>query len=204
MAKEFVFASSNRGKLAEIAEIASEFGYTVIDPRSLRSVCGDAPEVDESADTYRGNAHLKAIAYFKWAQRPVLADDTGLEVQALKGGPGLYTARYAGEKAAPKDNRRKLLIEMAQCDQRAARFVCSLAFINSAGELIEAHGVLDGEIAREEYGGGGFGYDSLFYLPRIGMTLAQAKESGVEVATHRILALRSLFHAIDAGKVSIS
>lgn len=193
MTSSFIFASSNRGKLREVREVALQFNRAVLDPLELKGTHGDAPDVDESGSSYRENAELKARGFWHWAQRAVLADDTGLEVEALGGAPGVWSARYAGISATPQENCDKLLRELQGISQRKARFVCQLVLIDDNQKTYYADGTLEGEIATAPSGSGGFGYDNIFFLPQYDMTLAEAKEKGVAVVTHRIAALRTLF-----------
>ena len=199
MMGEFVFASSNGGKLTEVRSVATEFGYQVIDPLDLKARCGDAPLVDENADSYQANARLKAIAYQRWSANAVLADDTGLEVAAINGSPGLYSARYAGEHATATENLKKLLRELEYVDKRGARFICSLVMIAHDGQIYESRGELNGEITRVPNGAGGFGYDGIFFIPQLGCTLAEAKSRNLSIETHRTIALRRLFQTIASG-----
>lgn len=199
MTISFIFASSNRGKFIEISEAAAEFDLHVIDPLTIRERCGEPPEVAETADSYLGNARLKAEAYHRWSGYAALADDTGLEVAALNNAPGLFTARYAGDAATAAQNRHKLMTEMEGVVDRRARFVCALVLVRSVGTPIESESTLEGMIAQSESGDGGFGYDSIFSLPSLDMTLAQAKGLCIPVETHRMKALRALFHALISG-----
>jgi XTP/dITP diphosphohydrolase len=194
--KEILFASTNRGKLIEVKEFSAARGIKIIGPNDLGylgKAASDLPNVTEDRDTYEGNAAIKADAFFKWSGIPSLADDTGLEVDALHGQPGIFSARYAGEPSNPKKNMEKLLFELKDCGKRRARFVCVLAFRTSDTDLVFERGELEGEIAREPLGAGGFGYDSVFFIPRFGKTLAELKEAGGPVETHRTIALGKLF-----------
>lgn len=188
-----LFATTNSGKLVEVRQIAEEFGISIVGLADVESLRGKAPQVDETADTYEGNALLKAQSYAQWSGMSAIADDTGLEVAALGGRPGVKSARYAGDKASGSDNCRKLLSEMEGQVLRDARFVCVLALAAPESAPITVRDTLSGEISSKPSGTGGFGYDSLFYLPALAMTLAEAKAGGIAVQTHRIGALRSLF-----------
>lgn len=193
-----LFASTNRGKLVEVRQIAGEFGIAIRDLAELEPERGLAPEVDESADSYEGNARLKAEAYAAWSGMITLADDTGLEVAALGGKPGVRSARYAGPDADGAANRTRLLGELTGVDQREARFVCVLVLVVPEGAGRESRAALEGRISLNAAGSGGFGYDSIFFLPQYGMTLAEAKAQQVSVETHRIKALRQLFAGLSA------
>ncbi len=189
---QLLFASTNKGKLVEVREIAREFGITIVSPSEI---CGgkDVPEVEESAATYKGNAQLKGEAFMKWSGLPSLSDDTGLEVEALGGRPGVFSARYAGPRADPKKNIEKLLEVLKKEQNRKARFYSYLYLSDPHKPSRSAEGVLSGSIAKTPEGGGGFGYDSVFLVEGHNKTLASLKESGVKVETHRIKALRALF-----------
>lgn len=197
--REILFASTNKGKLAEVRQVGAEFGLTVISPAEISlEGRGAIPDVDESAGSYAGNAQLKADAFSMWSGIPVFADDTGLEVDALGGRPGVYSARYAGPAADPSQNIAKLIAELSgvPAPQRTARFYCFLYFKTPNGEVRVAEGALRGTIAEAPSGGGGFGYDSIFKVDGTTETLAQLKERKHPVVTHRIDACRSLFQAI--------
>ena len=188
-----LFASTNSGKLAEVREVAAQFGIKILDPATLKGKFGEVPEVAENASDYLGNARLKAEAFRRWASLPVLADDTGLEVDALGGAPGLQTARYAGVGARAEQNIAKLQEALTGKSNRRARFVCVLCLIDSNGEEAVSRATLEGEIAQSPVGRGGFGYDPVFIVSGTELSLAELKERGVSVKTHRVLALEQLF-----------
>ena len=187
---EILFASSNEGKFREAREFAEAFGLSL---RSPRSCPGVPPIVEETEPTYLGNAQKKAFAFMKWSGLASLADDSGLEVSALGGAPGLYTARYAGEGCTMQDNWNKLLGELEDVTDRSARFVCHLYLAYPDGSHLEANESLFGSIALEPSGGGGFGYDPLFVVDKHQHTLAELKDRRIPVQTHRTKALQSLF-----------
>jgi len=201
-----VFATSNPGKLEELRAAAAGRGLHVAGPHEL---CGaeafsyglpgplsSPPEVQETGGTYLENARLKAEALFAWSGLPSLADDTGLEVEALSGRPGLHTARYAGEGASAAENRRKLLQELAGAGCRRAVFRCVLFLRLDAERDLAVEAVLPGSISEAERGQGGFGYDSIFSVDGYGLTLAELKEKGIPVKTHRILALEAMIDSL--------
>lgn len=190
MIDEILFASGNSGKLSEVRATAAEHGVRVLAPSDIG---GAPPEVEESASDYLGNARLKAHAFFAWSGIPSLSDDTGLEVDALNGRPGVLSARYAGPSASPADNIAKLLGELHGATNRSARFYCVLYAILDERNHMTAEAVLEGEIAQAPRGGGGFGYDSVFVVRGTGRTLAELKHEGSPVETHRIKACRNLF-----------
>jgi XTP/dITP diphosphohydrolase len=190
---EVLFASTNLGKLQEVRELARQFSVTVLGLSDVTGVSATVPEVEENGQTYQANAFLKAEAYFAWSGMATIADDTGLEVRALAGSPGVLSARYAGANATGRENKQLLLKNMQEKKDRRALFVCELVFILEPSKVYVARGELMGEITREESGNGGFGYDSIFRLPDFDCTLAEAKERRLAVKTHRECALERLF-----------
>ena len=189
------FASGNKGKLIEVRGVADQFHQKIAGPLEIADT-SSPPDVDETAETYIGNARLKAEAYHKWCNLPSFADDAGLEVDALGGKPGLYSARYSGEDATDAKNRAKLLRELEGVSKRTARFRSVISLYDSGSEVLWVEATVEGEIATEEKGAGGFGYDPLFFIPEFGKTLAELKEEGIPVKTHRVLALEQLFSKI--------
>ena len=181
-------ASANPHKVAEIVDLMG--GVVDLVPRP-----SDLAEVVEDADTLEGNARLKAVAVCAATGLPALADDTGLEVDALNGAPGVITARFAGEGATDAQNRQKMLVELEGIDvpQRTARFR-TVAFLRFPdGREIVAHGVCEGSIAVHEIGDRGFGYDALF-IPADGdgRTFAQMTIDEKHELSHRGRAFRAL------------
>lgn len=149
------------------------------------------PEVEETANTLEGNALVKARAVAEATGVTALADDTGLEVDALGGAPGLHTARYSGAEATYDNNVAKLLDEMVGVSHRSARFRTVVALVASTGEEVTAEGVLEGAIAVEPRGSGGFGYDPVFEVGG-GKTLAELGSEEKNRLSHRARALRAL------------
>ena len=181
-------ASANPHKVAEIVDLMG--GVVDLVPRP-----SDLAEVVEDADTLEGNARLKAVAVCAATGLPALADDTGLEVDALNGAPGVITARFAGEGATDAQNRQKMLVELEGIDvpQRTARFR-TVAFLRFPdGREVVAHGVCEGSIAVHEIGDRGFGYDALF-IPADGdgRTFAQMTLDEKHELSHRGKAFRAL------------
>jgi XTP/dITP diphosphohydrolase len=181
-----VCASANADKVAEIAAI---LGSAVeLAPRPP-----EVPEVVESADTLEGNARLKATAVAVAAGRPAIADDTGLEVAALGGAPGVYAARYAGADATYADNRAKLLAALDGASDRRARFRTVAMVVWPDRVEVAAEGVCDGRIADYERGERGFGYDPVFVPTEgDGRTFAEMTEEEKHDLSHRGRALRNL------------
>lgn len=189
-----LFASSNTGKIREVRSLAHAGWPKIIGADELK-LSDPAPSVVESGATYIENARLKADAFCRWSGYPTIADDTGLEVEALHGDPGVLSARYAGEGASAEQNRNRLLQMLHGEERRQACFRCVLVYLSPSGLSLQAEGTLNGEILHEPRGTQGFGYDSVFFVPAIGKTLAEAKE-GVLVDTHRKRALELLFAKI--------
>jgi XTP/dITP diphosphohydrolase len=186
---ELVVASANPDKVAEIAAILEPLGITLL-PRPA-----DVDDVVEDADTLEGNARLKAVAIGAASNAPVVADDTGLEVDALDGAPGVYSARFAGEDATYADNVDKLLRELQGVapDQRTARFVTAALARFPDGHEVLALGWVAGRIASEPRGTNGFGYDPVF-VPDEGDGRAFAEMTNLEknAISHRGRAFREL------------
>lgn len=200
MRKTVVIASNNAHKVREIAEALDFPGWEF---RTLREL-GIASDPEEDADTFEGNARIKARAAREASGgRAVLADDSGLVVDALDGAPGVRSARYAGEDATDAANNAKLLDELADVPdvQRTARFVCTLVFIDEDGSEEVAHGVVEGRIGHAERGEHGFGYDPLFLPDVFGgeRTLAEALPQEKNAVSHRGNALRALRARIEEG-----
>ena len=188
--KTVVIATNNAHKAAEIASALDFPGWEF---RTLAEL-GVASDPAEDADTFEGNARIKArAAHEASGGLAALADDSGLEVDALGGGPGVYSARYAGEPCDDAANNAKLLAKLADA-RRTARFVSTLVFVDEGGSETVARGTIEGAIGHEERGSEGFGYDPLF-LPDVfadGRTLAQVGQAEKNAVSHRGNALRAL------------
>jgi XTP/dITP diphosphohydrolase len=183
MIHELVLATRNRHKGEELAALLGDLGIRI---RTLEEFPA-APEVEEDGETCEANAIKKAQAIAAATGLPAVADDTGLEVDALGGRPGVYAARYAGESASYEDNCRKLLRELAGTPpaQRTARFMTVAAIATPAGGVQVAHGMLEGLITEEQTGDRGFGYDPLFLVPELGKTLAELTPEEKNRVSHR-------------------
>jgi len=187
-----VVATRNSGKLREFQTLLSPLNYDI---RSLADFAADTEgvEIDESGSTFAENARLKAIGYSSLVSFPVLADDSGLEVDALGGRPGIHSARYAGEHASDAKRICKLLGELQNCgDGRNARFVCALALALNGEIIAQAEGSCSGVIINEARGTNGFGYDPIFLFPDIGKTFAELDESEKNQYSHRARAVSAL------------
>lgn len=181
-----VAATFNSHKVAELSEMFKVWGITIL---SLEDYTAHVPE--ETGDTFEANALLKARYGFQFSGMPALADDSGLEVDALGGEPGIYSARYSGASAGDRANYLKLLDNLTGVKDRSARFRCVLALVGPGFELI-AQGACEGEILTEPQGEGGFGYDPVFYLPEVGCSMAQLPAQEKNKISHRARALTNL------------
>lgn len=185
MIDRLVIATKNQGKRREISEVLGELGL------AQEIVTGlDWPDVDETGSTLEDNALLKARAAVAATGLAALADDSGLEVAALGGRPGVRTARYAGPQATYDDNNRKLLAELEGVDDRSARFRTVVALVHPDGSSVTAEGELRGRIAQSRRGEGGFGYDPVFEVD--GVTLAEMGVEEKNRLSHRAQALHAL------------
>lgn len=186
-----VIASRNSGKIEEIKEVLSKFGIIAIS----RDEFGiEKFEVEETGSTLEENSFIKAMAIFEIAGIPVIADDSGLEVDALNGRPGVYSARYAGDHCSMQDNRDKMLKELKGVpkDERTARFISVITMIFDNGDKISARGECEGMIAEEERGDKGFGYDPIFIPNGYDITFAEMSQGEKNSISHRGKALNRL------------
>jgi XTP/dITP diphosphohydrolase len=207
-----VIATRNKGKVKEFALLFESKGIEV---RSL-SDYPDIPPIIEDGATFADNARIKAVVTARHLKVPVLADDSGLCVDALGGEPGVYSARYAGEEASDADNNRKLLHELGQLNGAdgavgsaagsdglkpkmlsSGRFVCALCMADAAGNVLHAiEEACEGEIIAAPRGDGGFGYDPLFWVPALGKTMAELTADEKNANSHRGRAMRVLWERL--------
>jgi len=194
---KILFATANRGKLREAAEVLGP-GFEIVSPLDL----GITEDIPETGSTLQENSLQKAQYIFDRTGLPCFADDTGLEVDALGGAPGIYSARYAGPGHDSEANMKKLLAELTTLDDRRARFRTVVTLILADGQPRFFEGVCEGSIAREKSGCGGFGYDPVF-LPDAypGRTLAEVSEEEKNAVSHRGKAIRAMAEWLR-GKVS--
>jgi XTP/dITP diphosphohydrolase len=188
--KQLVLATRNKGKIKEFRELFTPMGIEVL---SLEQV-PHTPEIVEDGTTFAENAIKKAEGIAQALGMPALADDSGLEVDALQGEPGVYSARYAGLQATDEENNRKLIgkLESVPLEKRTARYVCVLALAIPGEETITAEGICEGLILSEPAGNNGFGYDPYFYVPQRKQTMAQLPPAEKNKISHRGQALRKL------------
>jgi XTP/dITP diphosphohydrolase len=178
-------ATSNPGKLREFQLAAPDFD---IRPLSVR-----VEPPDETGATFEENAVLKALYYAEFAAGYLFADDSGLEVDALGGEPGVHSARFAGPDAKDQDNNKLLLQRLSGNTERTARFVCVIALVNN-GQLVGTfRGSVEGRILTEPHGAGGFGYDPLFFHQPFGCTFGEAPIEAKMKVSHRAQALDAMF-----------
>ncbi|MGQ4001434.1 XTP/dITP diphosphatase [Francisellaceae bacterium CB299] len=189
--KKIILASNNKGKIKEFKELFSKISIEIIPQTEF-----DIPDADETGLTFIENAILKARNCTAHTGLPAIADDSGLEVMSLNGEPGIYSARYAGQHGDDKANINKLLSNLANSNQRQARFICALAFLKHENDPapILATGELNGEITIKEHGEDGFGYDPIFFVPHLNKTLAQISSDTKNQISHRAIALSKLIN----------
>lgn len=192
-----MFATRNKGKLVELRELLPGVSVLSIDEAAAKLGI-TIPDVVEDAETFAGNASKKAREVSRATGYPALADDSGLEVDALGGAPGVYSARYAGEPHDDAKNNDKLLGALAgvAADKRTARFRAVLALADVAGALgdrvLTADGACEGVILDAPRGTGGFGYDPLFFSPELGKTFAEAGVGSKSELSHRARAMKAM------------
>ncbi|MBI3608907.1 MAG: XTP/dITP diphosphatase [Nitrospirae bacterium] len=188
--REIVIATTNAGKVREIRAVLDAVGWTV----NAQSDFGEMPEVREDGLTYAANAVKKAQAAAARLGLTALGDDSGLEVDALDGAPGLYSARFAGAQATDAQNRRLLLDRLRETprSQWGARFRCVMALISPRGASRVVEGVVEGQIGEEETGDGGFGYDPVFVVDCTGRTFAELPSEEKNRISHRAHALAQI------------
>ena len=186
--KKIVIASNNAGKLREIRAILAPFGLDAVSQKEA----GFDAEVEETGTTFAENAALKAHAVHEALHCAVIADDSGLLVDALDGAPGVYSHRFAGENATDAQRCEKLLelLKDTPAEKRTARFQCVLCYVNAAGEEQFFSGVCEGVIGTSPRGENGFGYDPIFYVPRFDKTTAELTEEEKNQVSHRGKALQ--------------
>ncbi|MGZ0709934.1 RdgB/HAM1 family non-canonical purine NTP pyrophosphatase [Coraliomargarita sp. W4R53] len=190
--KQLIVATGNAHKVEEFDGLLADCGFEV----SSAKVCGGMPDVVEDGDTFAANARIKALALR--AQAPadawIVSDDSGLEVDALDGAPGIYSARYAGEGASDLDNLNKLLAELAKQPEasRSARFRCVLCLIDPTGAEHFFDGACEGMITQVPIGKAGFGYDPVFVPAGYTESFAELGEATKSQLSHRALAVKAL------------
>ncbi|MEZ6129409.1 MAG: RdgB/HAM1 family non-canonical purine NTP pyrophosphatase [Planctomycetaceae bacterium] len=182
--RRIVLASRNRKKIQEVADLLLPVGFTVVPVTDFPNV----PEVEEDGDTFAANAAKKATQVALALNQWVIGEDSGLRVDALKGAPGIYSARFAGPDATDEQNNARLMSELANVndDRRGCGYVCSVALSNPAGEVkVAAEGACRGRLLRDASGTGGFGYDPYFLIPEYHRTFGDLSPLVKRKISHR-------------------
>lgn len=196
---KIVLSTKNPGKIAEMQSIINNSGLKdKIEIDTLASYPG-IPDIIEDGRTFSENALKKAQTVARFTGHIAIADDSGLEVDALNGAPGIYSARFAGEGATDPDNTKKLLglLKNTPSEKRGARFVCVIAVATPSGDVGFAEGDCQGFIAPEERGTSGFGYDPVFWVPEYGKTFAELGSEIKNKISHRAIALGKLSQVLE-------
>jgi XTP/dITP diphosphohydrolase len=188
-----VIATKNTGKVKEFQNMLQPEGFQVLSLLDFEAIS----DVEETGTTFEENAKLKAETICEILKKPVIADDSGLEVDALNGEPGVYSARYAGSEKDDDKNIDKLLKELEGAENRNARFVCALAVAIPDKPSFVFRGTCEGEIALNRSGSNGFGYDPVFYLPEKKKTMAELDKEEKNKISHRASALKHLQETLN-------
>jgi len=196
---KIILATQNQGKIRELQELLVDEDIEVL---SLKDIA-DWEDVEENGETFADNAALKARAAVKKTGLVALADDSGLEVDALEGAPGVFSARFAGEPKDDERNNDKLLqlLETVADDKRVARFRCALVVATPEGKEFLTEGTVEGQILTQRRGSDGFGYDPLFYVPEYAQTMAELTLTEKNKLSHRAQAFRKAIPILQALKV---
>ena len=194
---KLVMASNNKGKLREIREIMAESGIEVLSQREA----GCDFEAEETGTSFDENARIKALAAMRATGLPAAADDSGLEVNALGGAPGIYSSRYCGSRTYA-ETCKDIIARVGNDPDRGARYCCAVVCCFPDGREIHCFATTEGEIARELRGSGGFGYDPMFLLP-MGRTMAELSEEEKNAISHRGRAFRELMKKLKDGEYDV-
>ena len=195
---ELILATNNAHKLKEVREILSPHKITVY---GLNDLNLKPKDVEENADTYSGNALIKAKSIQELTTMPIIADDSGMEIEAMDNQPGLHSARFAAEHGGHPNAIKAILEELKKKDNRKARFVCDIILLNEGDKPLLFEGIAKGHIAEEPYGEGGFGYDPIFISDELNKTYAEMTQEEKNKVSHRGKALKKLLtYLIVNGK----
>lgn len=195
---EIILATNNAHKLKEVREILCPHGIIVY---GLNDLNLHPEEVDENADTYFGNALLKAQSIAKLTTMPIIADDSGLEIEAMDNRPGLHSARFASECGGHEEAFKVIFNELK--DNRKARFICDIVLLNVEDKPLLFEGIVPGRIAKEVHGEGGFGYDPIFICDETNKTYAEMTNIEKNKFSHRGKALKKLItYLLIKGKIN--
>mgnify|MGYP000308504225 CR=1 FL=1 len=190
MKQRLIFATGNEGKMREVREILADTGYEIVSMKEA----GIDLDIVENGTTFEENAVIKAKAVMEVSGELTLADDSGLEIDAFGGEPGIYSSRYLGEDTPYTEKNQVILDRMKDIpeEKRSARFVCAIAAVFPNGQTCTTRGTMEGIIGYEATGGNGFGYDPIFYLPELGKYSAQLSNEKKNQLSHRGEALRKM------------
>ncbi|MBQ7358572.1 MAG: XTP/dITP diphosphatase [Lachnospiraceae bacterium] len=190
MHNRIVFATGNAGKVREVQAILADMGMEVLSMKEA----GISIDIVEDGTTYEENALIKAREVAKYTDAIVMADDSGIEIEFMDNGPGIYSARFMGEDTSYtiKNNYIIQQLEGVPDEKRTARYVCAIAAVLPNGEELTTRGIFEGRIGYEEAGENGFGYDPIFYVPKFGKTTAQLSPEEKNQVSHRGLALEAM------------
>lgn len=194
-----IFATGNMGKMKEIKAILGDIGEEILSMKEA----GIDMDIVEDGNTFEENAIIKAKAVMERTGQLALADDSGLEIDALNKEPGIYSARYMGEDTAYEIKNSNLIERMkgVKGKDRSARFVCVIAAAFPDGEIITTRGTIEGVIAEEPAGENGFGYDPIVYVPEYGMTTGQMDPDAKNAISHRGKALTAMKKILEERKI---
>ena len=194
-----IFATGNQGKMKEIRAILGDIGEEIISMKEA----GIDIDIVENGSTFEENAIIKAKAIMEITGQLVLADDSGLEVDALNKEPGIYSARYLGEDTSYDIKNRDIIrrLEGVEGDDRSARFVCVIAAAFPDGEIVTTRGTIEGLITKEQLGENGFGFDPIVYVPEYGMTTGQMDPDLKNSISHRGKALTAMKKILEERKI---
>ena len=193
--KRMIFATGNENKMKEIREILGDLPLEILSMKQA----GISADIEEDGTSFEENALIKAREVCRLAGEMVLADDSGLEIDYLNGGPGIYSARYMGEDTSYRIKNQNLIdrLEGVPDEQRTARFVCAIAAVFPNGKELVVRGTVEGMIGYEERGENGFGYDPIFYLPDRGVSTAELPPEEKNSLSHRGNALRKMKELLE-------
>lgn len=197
MKRRIIFATGNEGKMKEIRLIMADLGMEILSMKEA----GLNPEIREDGKSFQENAEIKAKAVWELSQSDiVLADDSGLVIDYLNGEPGIYSARYMGEDTSYDIKNKNLIerLEGVEGEARSARFACSIAAAVPGGEVLHTEAAMEGLIAKEPAGAGGFGYDPILYLPEFQATSAEITMEQKNKISHRGKALEAMKELLKA------
>ena len=192
--KRLIFATSNQNKMREIREILADLPVEILSMKEA----GIEADIVEDGKTFEENAIIKAKTIMELTGELVLADDSGLEIDYLNKEPGIYSARYMGEDTSYEIKNRNIIERLANAEgkERSARFVCNITAVLEDGRVIQREAAMEGLIAKEPAGNGGFGYDPILYLPEFGKTSAELTMEEKNRISHRGKALEAMKQAL--------